>query len=175
MAAREGMDLAEALELGPSVAEWLSPARELPASDVGVATLALLSSRMEYWEVYSLAAAFVSTSGGGSADVVSRLAEGADRLPSTGPVLLDALGALRDTMWTEWSQAASFIEWCSVQPLEKVLSPPAVVFIAARDIHLTIPDSALNAADPSWATLARCAREYPDGGPEFLRCVEEHG
>lgn len=173
MAVREGMDLAEALELGPSVAEWLSPARGLPASDVGVATLALLSSRMEYWEVYSLAASFVDTDGG-SADVVLRLSQGADASPTTGPVLLDSLAALRDTVWRDWPKAASFIEWCSVQPLQKVLSPPAVVFIAARDIHLTIPDWALNAADPSWATLARCAREYPDGGPEFQRCVEEH-
>lgn len=175
MAVQEGMELGEALELGPRVTDWLSPSRELATDDPGVATLALLSSRLEYWEAYSLAAAFVVEGGGDSAEIIARLAEGSTDPPPPDHRLLDALSALGETAWRDWSRSAPFVEWCASQPLDKLLSPPVVLFVAARDIRLAIPASALAAADPPWATLARCAREFPEGGPEFQRCVEEHG
>ncbi len=73
---REGTNLAQALELGPRVEEWLSPSHAFSGRDEGLAALALLSSRWEYWEAYSLAAAFATISGTESGEVIERLAEG---------------------------------------------------------------------------------------------------
>lgn len=169
---RESTDLGEALELGPRVEEWLSPARELATENDGLAALALLSSRWEYWEAYSLAAAFALATGRSSAEVTEHLAMGRGHDVPRQLDLMGAVALVAAAAWVGWSQAKSFVEWCARQPLDRLISSPQVVFVAASDINLVIPATALARADVSWRTLARCARHHPEGGHTFQRCVE---